>query len=256
MRKAMITAAATLIIGGQALAAVTELPKQDWSFEGIFGTYDRASAQRGLQVYKEICAGCHSLDFIYYRNLADIGYSEDAIKAFAAEYEVPAGPNAEGETHSDSGEMFMRPARPSDRFVRPFPNDNAARAGNNGALPPDLSLMVEARVGGPNYLHALLTGYADPPSGKSVMEGMSYNKYFSGNQIAMAPPLSDEAVEYEDGTKATTDQMARDIVTFLAWTSEPNMEERKSMGMKVMLFLFVFTGLLIAVKRRVWSDIH
>jgi ubiquinol-cytochrome c reductase cytochrome c1 subunit len=250
MRRAMITVAAALILGsaGQAGAAV-EVPKQDWSFEGIFGTYDRASAQRGLQVYKEVCAGCHSLDQIYYRTLADIGYSEAAIKAFAAEEEVEDGPNVEGE-------MYMRPARPSDRFVRPFPNDNAARAGNNGAFPPDLSLMVEARVGGPNYLHALLTGYSDPPTGKTVMEGMNYNKYFPGNQIAMPPPLLDDAVEYNDGTKATAEQMSRDIVTFLAWASEPNMEERKSMGMKVMLFLIVFTGLLVAVKRRVWADIH
>jgi len=250
MRRAMITVAAALILGsaGQAQAAV-EVLKQDWSFEGIFGTYDRASAQRGLQVYKEVCAGCHSLDQIYYRNLADIGYSTAAIKAFAAEEEVQDGPDSEGE-------MYMRPARPSDRFVRPFPNDNAARAGNNGAFPPDLSLMVEARVGGPNYLHALLTGYSDPPSGKTVMEGMSYNKYFPGNQIAMPPPLLDDAVEYSDGTKATVEQMSRDIVTFLAWTSEPNMEERKSMGVKVMLFLFVFTGLLVAVKRRVWADVH
>ena len=250
MRRAMITVAAALILGsaGQAQAAV-EVPKQDWSFEGIFGTYDRASAQRGLQVYKEVCAGCHSLDQIYYRNLADIGYSTAAIKAFAAEEEVQDGPDSEGE-------MYMRPARPSDHFVRPFPNDNAARAGNNGAFPPDLSLMVEARVGGPNYLHALLTGYSDPPSGKTVMEGMSYNKYFPGNQIAMPPPLLDDAVEYSDGTKATVEQMSRDIVTFLAWTSEPNMEERKSMGVKVMLFLFVFTGLLVAVKRRVWADVH
>jgi len=251
MRKAMITVAAALLFGsaGQALAAGIELPKQDWSFEGIFGTYDRASAQRGLQVYQEVCAGCHSLKFIYYRNLADIGYSAAAIKAFAAENEIEDGPNGEGE-------MFMRPARPSDRFVRPFPNDNAARAGNNGAFPPDLSLMVEARVGGPNYLHALLTGYVDPPSDMTVMEGMNYNKYFTGNQIAMPPPLSDDAVEYADGTKATVDQMSRDVVMFLAWASEPNMEERKSMGMKVMLFLFVFTGLLIAVKRRVWADVH
>ena len=250
MRRAMITVAAALILGsaGQAQAAV-EVPKQDWSFEGIFGTYDRASAQRGLQGYKEVCAGCHSLGQIYYRTLADMGYSTAAIKAFAAEEEVQDGPDSEGE-------MYMRPARPSDRFVRPFPNDNAARAGNNGAFPPDLSLMVEARVGGPNYLHALLTGYSDPPSGKTVMEGMSYNKYFPGNQIAMPPPLLDDAVEYSDGTKATVEQMSRDIVTFLAWTSEPNMEERKSMGVKVMLFLFVFTGLLVAVKRRVWADVH
>jgi len=250
MRKSTMAIAAAILFAtaGQALAAVPA-PKQDWSFEGIFGTYDRASAQRGLQVYTEICASCHSLNFIYYRNLTDLGYSDEAVKAFAAENEVEDGPN-------DEGEMYMRPGRPSDRFVRPFPNDNAARAGNNGAFPPDLSLMVEARVGGPNYLHGLLTGYSDPPSDVSVLEGMSYNKYFSGNQIAMASPLSDDAVEYADGTKATVEQMARDVTTFLAWASEPNMEERKSMGMKVMLFLIVFTGLLIAVKRKVWADVH
>jgi ubiquinol-cytochrome c reductase cytochrome c1 subunit len=246
----MITVAAALFLSaaGQTQAAV-EVPKQDWSFDGIFGTYDKASAQRGLQVYKEVCAGCHSIDQIYYRNLADLGYSNAAIKAFAAEEEVEDGPDSEGE-------MFMRAARPSDRFVRPFANDNAARAGNNGAFPPDLSLMVEARKNGPDYLHALLTGYGEAPADKTILEGLNYNKYFLGNQIAMAAPLLDDAVEYSDGTKATVDQMSRDVVMFLAWTSEPNMEERKSMGIKVMLFLIVFTGLLIAVKRRVWAKIH
>ena len=252
MRKAMISAAAAVMMAltGPALAAVgIELPKRDWSFEGPFGTYDRAAMQRGLQIYKEVCSGCHSLNLIYYRNLGDLGYSEAQIKGFAAEEEVEDGPDSEGE-------MYMRPALASDRFIKPFPNDNAARAGNNGALPPDLSLMVEARVGGPNYLYALLTGYADAPEGVTVMEGMNYNKVFPGHQIAMASPLSDEGVEFTDGTKATVAQQAEDLVTFLAWTSEPNMEARKKLGVKVMIFLVVFTGLLIAVKKRVWADVH
>lgn len=252
MRKTIITLAAVLVFGtaGHAMAAEgVELPKQDWSFQGPFGSYDRASAQRGLQVYKEVCAGCHSLNLIYYRNLMELGYSESAVKAFAAENEVQDGPN-------DEGEMFARPAVPSDRFVKPFPNDQAARAGNGGALPPDLSLIVEARVGGPDYTNAVLIGYTDAPAGVEVAEGMQYNAYFPGHQIAMPAPLSEGAVEYADGTPATVEQMAKDVTTFLAWASEPNMEERKAMGLKVMLFLIVFCGLLIAVKRKVWADVH
>ena len=252
MRKAMISAAAAVMmaLAGPALAAGgVEIPKREWSFEGLFGTYDRAAMQRGLQIYTESCSSCHSLNLMYYRNLADLGYEPAQIKAFAAENEVQDGPN-------DEGEMYERPALPSDRFVKPFPNDNAARAGNNGALPPDLSLMVEARVGGPNYLYALMTGYADAPEGVTIMEGMNYNNVFPGHQIAMAPPLSEDGVEFTDGTKATVDQQAQDIVAFLAWASEPNMEARKQMGLKVMIFLIVFTGLLIAVKKRVWADVH
>ena len=252
MRKAMMSAAAAVLmmLSGQAFAAGgVDVPEREWSFEGIFGTYDRGAMQRGLQIYKEVCAGCHGLSLIYYRNLTDLGYTEAQVKAFAAENEVQDGPN-------DEGEMYARPALPRDKFVKPFPNDNAARAGNNGALPPDLSLMVEARPNGPNYLYALLTGYADAPGGTELMEGMSYNKYFPGHQIAMAPPLSEGGVEYENGTTATVAQQAEDIVTFLAWASEPNMEARKQMGIKVMIFLIVFTGILIAVKKRVWADVH
>jgi ubiquinol-cytochrome c reductase cytochrome c1 subunit len=252
MRKAIITLISAVAFGaaGQAMAAGgVEIPKQDWSFEGPFGTYDRASAQRGLQVYKEVCAGCHSLNLIHYRNLMDLGYGEAAVKAFAAEHEVQDGPN-------DDGEMYMRPALPSDRFVKPFANAQAARAGNGGAFPPDLSLMVEARVGGPNYLYALLTGYTDPPADVTVSEGMNYNAYFAGHQIAMPAPLIEDGVEFADGTKASVEQMAKDITTFLAWASEPNMEARKAMGFKVMLFLLVFCGLLIAVKRKVWANVH
>jgi len=225
-------------------------PARDWSFDGMFGTFDRAALQRGFQVYKEVCAACHSLKLVAYRNLTGIGLGVDQIKVVAAEFEVTDGPN-------DEGEMFRRPARPSDRFVKPFANENAARAGNNGALPPDLSLMTKARKGGADYLHALLTGYKEePPAGVKLGEGMSYNVYFPGNQIAMAPPIADDAVEYADGTKATVDQVAADVSAFLAWAAEPELEERKRLGLKVLLFLIVFTALLYALKRQIWSDQH
>lgn len=251
MRKLIIgTAAIIFALSGQAMAAEgVAIPKRDWPFQGIFGKYDRVAAQRGFQVYKEVCAGCHSLNLIYFRNFMDLGYTEDQVKAFASEFEVTDGPNEEGE-------MYQRPAKPSDRYPAPFANANAARASNGGALPPDLSLIVEARISGPDYLYSLLTGYAEPPAGFNVPDGMNYNKYFPGHNIAMAAPLSEGSVEYADGTKATVDRMAQDVVEFLAWASEPNMEARKQMGIKVMLFLLVFTGMLIAVKKKVWSNVH
>ncbi len=231
-------------------AAGAKPPAQNWSFSGLFGTFERDAAQRGYQVYSEVCAGCHSLYLLSYRHLAGIGFSEDQIKTIAAEFEVEDGPN-------DEGEMFVRPARPADRFVSPFANDKEARASNNGALPPDLSLMVKARKGGADYLYGLLIGYADEaPEGVTLMEGMNYNKYFPGQQIAMAAPLADDGVEYADGTKATLDQQARDVTTFLAWAAEPELEDRKRMGVKVILFLIVLTGMLFAVKRKVWEDVH
>ena len=234
-----------------ALAAAGAKPEaQDWSFHGMFGTYDRGALQRGFQIYLEVCAACHSMNLVAYRNLAGIGLSEDQIKAVAAEYEVTDGPNEEGE-------MYSRPAKPSDRFVAPFANDNAARASNNGALPPDLSLMAKARKGGPDYLYALLTGYKEEsPEGVTLMEGMQYNVYFTGNQIAMAPPLADDAVEYQDGTKPTLAHLAQDVTTFLNWAAEPELEERKRMGIKVLLFLIVLTAMMYALKRQVWRDHH
>ncbi len=251
---ARILAAAALALAclaGAARAAESPaLPALSWSFQGVFGTYDRAALKRGFQVYSEVCAGCHSLRFLYYRHLGSVGFSEDEVKAIAAEIEVEDGPDAEGE-------MFTRPGKPSDRFASPFANEMAARASNNGALPPDLSLMVKARKGGPDYLHGLRTGYAEtPPEGVTVMEGMNYNKYFPGQQIAMAPPLADEAVEYADGTEATVDRHARDVVTFLAWAASPEMEERKRLGIKVLIFLIVLTAMLYALKRQIWSDLH
>ncbi|HEC14711.1 MAG TPA: cytochrome c1, partial [Rhodospirillales bacterium] len=216
----------------------------------VFGTFDRGALKRGFQIYSEVCSACHSLRLLSYRNLKEIGFSKNEIKAIAAEKEVQDGPN-------DDGEMFMRPAKPADRFVSPYPNKKAAQAANNGALPPDLSLIVKARKGGADYIHALLTGYKDePPKGFNLLEGSNYNIYFPGNQIAMPAPLSDDAVEYADGTKPTLDQLARDISTFLAWTSSPELEARKSMGIKVILFLLVLTGMLYALMKRIWAKLH
>jgi ubiquinol-cytochrome c reductase cytochrome b/c1 subunit len=231
------------------VSAAESLPKQKWSFDGPFGTFDPAARQRGFQVYRDVCSACHALSLVHYRNLRDIGFSEDEVKAIAASVEVTDGPN-------DNGEMFQRPGRPSDRFKSPFPNEKAARAGNNGAYPVDLSLITKARVGGPDYLYALLTGYSDPPAGVKLMEGMHYNKYFHGHQIAMPPPINADQVTYADGTKATVEQLTKDVTTFLTWAAEPELEARKRLGMKVVIFLIVLTGLLFAVKRKVWKDIH
>jgi ubiquinol-cytochrome c reductase cytochrome c1 subunit len=227
------------------------IPHQAWSWDGIFGTYDRAALQRGFQVYKDVCSACHSLDLLSYRNLTGIGLTDDQAKKIAEADLITDGPNEEGE-------MFERPGRLSDSFKAPFPNVQAARAANNGALPPDLSLITKARIGGADYLHALLTGYGDPPAGVTLNDGMSYNQYFPVGQfqIAMPPPLSDGAVTYADGTEATVDQMARDVATFLTWAAEPEMEDRKRTGVKTILFLIVLTGLFYAVKRKVWADVH
>ena len=240
-----------LVLGtasAQAAEAI-HIPEQDWSFDGPFGLFDDAQLQRGLQVYKEVCAGCHGLKYIAFRNLADLGYDEEQIKAFAAEAIIEDGPN-------DDGDMFERDGRPSDYFPSPFPNDKAAAASNGGAVPPDLSLMTKARVGGPDYTFALLTGYEEPPEGFELMEGLSFNKYFPGQQIAMAPPLYEGGVEYADGTEAPVEQMAYELTNFLMWTAEPKLEERKSWGIKVMIFVFVFTVVLYLAKRKIWRDVH
>lgn len=228
-------------------ASDSEAPKQiHWSFDGVFGTVDRQSAQRGFQVYKEVCAACHSLRLNSYRNLNHIGFSEAEVKAIAAEASVIDGPDAEGE-------MFERPGRPSDRFASPFPNEQAARASNGGAMPVDLSLIVKARPDGANYLYSLLTGYHEAPAGVKIGAGMYYNPYFPGGQIAMPPPLADDLITYGDNSPATVHQMAYDVTNFLQWAAEPEMEQRKRMGIKVMLYLLVFTVLFVMAKRRVWS---
>lgn len=225
-------------------------PSAGWPHQGPFGTYDRAALQRGFQVYKQVCSACHSMKLLSYRNLKDLGFSEAEIKAIASDYQVTDGPN-------DQGEMYQRPAKPSDHFVSPFPNDQAARAANGGALPPDLSLIVKARDGHEDYIYSLLTGFGLPlPSGETVANGMYYNPYFAGHQIAMPQPLRDDAVTYADGTKASLDQEARDVVQFLAWASEPKMEARKQTGLKVIAFLVVFAAFMYRVKRKVWKDLH
>ena len=253
MKRLIISAAATIIAlhAGAAPAAAEgkELASRDWSFTGIFGTFDRAALQRGFQVYREVCAGCHSLRLIAFRNLSDLGYGEEEIKAFAAEYTVIDGPD-------DEGEMFERAAIPSDRFPLPFPNSKAAAAANNGAVPPDLSLIAKARDGGPDYLHAFLTGYEELPEGVDEIEGASYNGYFPGGQVAMPQPFYGDDVEYADGTAATAEQQAEDVSTFLMWAAEPFLEERIRMGRGVVIFLLVFTALLYAAKRKVWADLH
>ncbi len=252
------TMAVLVLSAGVAVASeAPKLPEQDWPFDGVFETFDRGALKRGFQIYSEICAACHSLRLVAYRNLREIGFSESEVKVIAAEAELPAGPNEEGETHGEDGMAFMRPAKLADRMVSPFPNERAARAANLGVLPPDLSLMIKARANGPDYLYAFLTGYKDEaPEGVELLEGMSYNLYFPGNQTAMGSPLGDEAVEYADGTKPTLEQHARDIVTFLAWAAEPEMDERKSLGIKVLFFLIVLTAMLYALKRKIWSDLH
>ena len=253
MREILLAAALAIVLAAPAAPAAAagapKPPEQAWSFDGVFGAFDRASLRRGLIVYRNVCSACHSLNLVAYRHLSGVGFSEDEIKAIAAAVEVSDGPN-------DQGEMFQRPGRPSDKFKAPFPNVNAARAANNGAYPPDLSLMIKARKNGANYVHALLTGYKDPPAGVKIMEGMSFNAYFPGQQIAMGAPLNDGSVDYPDGTKASVEQMSKDVVTFLAWTAEPEMEARKRLGLKVLLFLLVLTGMLFALKRMIWSDLH
>jgi ubiquinol-cytochrome c reductase cytochrome c1 subunit len=244
-------------------------PKQvEWSFAGPFGTYDKAQLQRGLKVYKEVCSACHSMDLVAFRTLEDLGYSEAQVKAFAAEYTIEDGPN-------DDGDMFERPGLPSDYFTPPFPNMRAAAASNGGAAPPDFSLIAKARgvergfptfifdiftqyaENGPDYIYSLLTGYdEEPPAGMEIAEGTHYNPYFiGGKSLAMAAPLSDDQVTYDDGAPQTVDQYARDVSAFLMWAAEPHLESRKKTGFRVMVFLILFAGLMYATKRRVWANV-
>lgn len=263
---------ALAVVSGPAAAAgakVENAEEHDFSFEGPFGTFDRAQLRRGWQVYKEVCAACHSLKYIRFRNLAEPGgpeFDEKTAKAIAAEYTVKDGPNEEGE-------MFDRPARLSDAIPSPFPNEQAAKAANNGAYPPDLSLITKAREGwwypwysspfiklirgngGPEYVRSLLMGYKPAPHGEEK-EGLHYNPYFKGHWIAMPPPLSDEGVEYADGTRATIEQQATDVAAFLAWAAMPKMEERKRIGLMVLLYMGVFALLMLLVKTVIWRKVH
>ena len=248
---ALVLALATTTLGSSAHAAEegASLLQRAWPHEGVFGAFDRAAAQRGFQVYREICAGCHGLQYMAFRNLLDLGFEEDEVRALASEYSVTDGPDEEGE-------MFERPAKLSDPWPSPYPNDNAARAANGGALPPELSLITKARFDGSNYLYSLLVGYEEPPADAEGPEGTYYNAFFPGHWIAMPQPLDDDYVEYTDGTQASLEQTASDVSTFLTWIAEPTLETRKRTGLKVVLFLIVLTALLYATKRKIWADVH
>lgn len=270
MISAAVMASGLALLGTSAASAAgfpLEKPKeQDWTFSGPFGHYDKGQLQRGLKVYVEVCAACHSMNLLSYRNLGDLGYSDAQIKNFAAEYEVTDGPN-------DDGEMFERPAMPTDRFVGPYSNDKEAAAANNGALPPDFSLLAKARApergfptfvfdiftmyaeNGADYIYSLLTGYQDAPEGVDVGD-LHYNPYFAaGNALAMANPLSEDLVEFDDGTSSTVEQQAKDITAFMMWAADPNLPQRKQRGFIVILFLVIFAGLLYFTKKKVWSDV-
>ena len=226
-----------------------DLPKHNWSFKGLTGTFDKSAVQRGFKVYREVCSGCHSMSLLYYRDLIDIGFSNEEVKAIAAEYTVIDGPNEEGE-------MFERPAKPSDRFVPPFSNEQEARISNNGSYPPDLSVITKAKKHGPDYIFNLLLGYTEPPVDFELGEGMYYNKWKEGHQISMAQPLDEGYVDYDDGTENTLPQLAEDITTFLVWSAEPELEERKKLGIKVILFFIVLGSIVFIVKNRLWREIH
>src|SRR6202023_1022760 len=270
----MLTVAGALFAGTTQNARAEEQeapPSQKWSFAGPVGKFDRGSLQRGLKVYKEVCAVCHGLSYIAFRNIAEpggAGYSPAQAAALAAEYKIKDGPN-------DQGEMFERPGRPADYFPSPFPNEQAARAANGGAAPPDLSLITKARSyergfprfifdfftqfqeQGPNYVSAILQGFEDkPPAGVTIPDGSYYNKYFPGHSIKMPKPLSDGQVTFDDGSPATVAQYSKDVTTFLMWAAAPHMEARKRIGMQVFVFLILLTGLLYFTKKKVWADAH
>jgi ubiquinol-cytochrome c reductase cytochrome c1 subunit len=243
-----LTLASVPVVAQAAPAEGVEMLHADWTWKGMFGKFDRLQLQRGLQVYREVCAACHSLKYVSFRNLEALGYSEEQVKALALEYEFP--------TVDDEGSDTTRKGIPADKFPKPYPNDKFARASNNGALPPDLSLMTKARENGPNYVYSLLQGYEDPPQGFTVMDGLHYNKYFGGNQIAMAKPLNDDQITYADGTKATVAQMTQDVVAFMHWAAEPKLEARHSTGFRVMIYMLIFTILAYFLKRRIWARLE
>ena len=233
-------------------AEKVEYLKTDWSFKGLFGKFDRGALQRGYQVYTEVCASCHSMKYLSYRNLSEKGgpeFTEQQAKAIAASFDVTDGPNSDGE-------MFTRPGKLSDKFVMPYENVKAAQAANGGAYPPDMSVLVKARGGGVDYIYSLLQGYEDPPAGIILDEGVHYNKYMYGNKIKMSNPLSDGLVEYSDGTNATVEQMSKDVTTFLMWTAEPHLETRHQMGFKAIVYLIILTILVYFSMKRIWSRVE
>ena len=243
---------ASLVMPAHAAGDAKHPEAMEWSFSGPFGTYDRNALRRGFQVYKEVCASCHGLSHMSYRNLSQRGgpeFSEAEVKAIAAEYLVEDGPD-------DYGDMFERAALPRDGFVEPYPNENAGRAANGGAYPPDLSLINKARGGGADYVYAILAGYEEAPEGMEMRAGLYYNPYMSGGKIAMPAPLLEDIVEYGDGTPATVEQMSADVVHFLEWAAEPKMEERKRIGLMVMIYLSIFAALMYISMRKIWGDLQ
>ncbi len=253
-----------------AAEAAAKPVRQSWSFAGPFGLYDRAQLQRGFKVYREVCAACHGLKLVAFRTLASPGgpgFTEPQAKQVASEYRITDGPN-------ERGEMFERPGQLSDYILSPDPNEQAARARLNGALPPDLSVITKARsyeVGFPgfvfdafkqyqeagvDYVYAYLSGYENPPAGTKLPDTQFWNKYFPGNRTAMRPPLQKDQVEYPDGTPQTIEQYSKDVAAFLMWAAEPHLEARKRIGFQVMIFLLVFAGLMYFTKKKVWSAVH
>ncbi|XP_038124926.1 cytochrome c1, heme protein, mitochondrial [Cyprinodon tularosa] len=256
-KKVALTTLGVVTAGGAGLALMlhqsvkaSELelhpPNYPWSHSGPLSSLDHASIRRGYQVYKQVCSACHSMEYLAFRNLVGVSHTEDEVKAIAEEVEVVDGPD-------ENGEMFTRPGKLSDYFPKPYPNPEAARVANNGALPPDLSYIVNARHGGEDYIFSLLTGYCDPPAGVSVREGLYYNPYFPGQAIGMAPPIYNEVLEYEDGTPATMSQVAKDVCTFLRWAAEPEHDQRKRMGLKLLMGAAILVPLLYYMKRHRWS---
>jgi ubiquinol-cytochrome c reductase cytochrome b/c1 subunit len=270
---AVALVASLLGLAGSAFAAdeqsheAPQPPRVKWSFAGPFGHYDKGQLQRGLKVYREVCAVCHGMKYVAFRNLEALGYSEGQVKAIASEYKIPDGPN-------DQGEMFERAGRPADYFPTPWPNENAARARYNG-VPPDFSVLAKARgyergfpwfifdmftqfqEHGVDYIHAVMTGYKEkPPAGVTLPAGSFYNEYFPGHAIAMPPPLSDKRVDYTDGSPNTVDQYSKDVAAFMMWAAEPHLEARKRIGFQVMIFLLVLSGLLYFTKKKVWAAAH
>ena len=232
-------------------AEKVELMKTDWTFKGLLGKFDRASLQRGYQVYNEVCASCHSMQYLSYRNLMEEGgpeFTEEQAKAIAANFVVIDGPNSDGE-------MFERPAKLSDKFVMPYPNEKAAQAANGGAYPPDMSVLAKARKGGVDYLYSVLLGYEDPPSNIQLDEGVYYNKFMYGNKIKMPKILEDNLIEYTDGTLASEEQMAKDVVTFLMWSAEPHLEARHKMGFRALIYLTILTVLVYFSMKKIWSRV-
>ena len=242
----------TVGFGSIASEQSHKLLNPEWSFKGFFGKFDRASLQRGYQVYNEVCASCHSIKYLSYRNLSEPGgpeFSEEQAKAIAAQFEVSDGPNSDGD-------MFTRPAKLSDKFVMPYQNEQEAKASNGGAYPPDFSVLVKARSGGANYIYSVLLGYEDPPSDITLDDGVYYNRYMYGNKIKMPKPLSNDSVTYSDGTSATEEQMAKDVVTFLTWAAEPHLEARYKLGFRAIVYLIILTVLVYFSMKKIWSRIE